>query len=206
MTNEVPPVRLTHSQFLVGAGVVEGSLLLTAFFLGWMMRHSPTEALSWNWLDFAWGVLATIPMLLILAAVILIPSSGIRQIREFIRDTLGPLLARCSIIDLLLLAVLAGVCEEVLFRGFLYCYVSQFNRTLAIIVCNLAFGLAHLVTPMYAFLAALAGLYLTALLVVDPSPNLLIPITTHAAYDFVAFLFVVYDFRRHSQQPATPVQ
>ena len=114
------------------------------------------------------------------------------------RDTLGPLLSRCRTADLLLLAILAGLCEEVLFRGFLYGYVRQFDRGLAILICNLAFGLAHLVTPLYAFLAAMAGLYLTALIAVDPSPNLLVPIIAHAAYDFVAFLIVVRDFRKHS--------
>ncbi|MEO2036577.1 MAG: CPBP family intramembrane glutamic endopeptidase [Planctomycetaceae bacterium] len=188
------PLKLTHSQFLIGAGVTEGALLLAAFFLGWLMDFSPTEHLSWNWDDFGYGLLATVPMLLIL----LIPSSGIRSIREFMRDTLGPLLSRCRTADLLLLAILAGLCEEVLFRGFLYGYVRQFDRGLAILICNLAFGLAHLVTPLYAFLAAMAGLYLTALIAVDPSPNLLVPIIAHAAYDFVAFLIVVRDFRKHS--------
>ena len=140
-------------------------------------------------------------MLLVLLGVLLFPTSGIQQIREFMRDTLGPLLSRCRSIDLLLLAILAGLCEEVLFRGFLFAYVWQFNQSLAVIVCNLAFGLAHLVTPLYAFLAAIAGLYLTALLAVDPSPNLLLPITAHAAYDFVAFLIIVREFRRHTTEP-----
>ncbi len=200
MPDDRPPVKLTHSQFLVGAGMVEGGLLLTAFFLGWLMSFSPTRELVWSWQDLILGLLAAGPMLLILLVVLLVPSRGIQGIREFMRDTLGPLLARCRVVDLLLLAVLAGVCEEVLFRGFLFCYVWQFNRTLAIIICNLAFGLAHLVTPLYAILAAAAGLYLTSLMAVDPSPNLLIPITAHAAYDFVAFQIVVRDYRQHQEQ------
>jgi membrane protease YdiL (CAAX protease family) len=176
-------------------------LLLTAFFLGWLMGFGPTEDLSWSWVDLGYGLLATVPMLFMLLAMLLIPGSGIRRIREFLRDTLGPFLSRCRIVDLLLLAVLAGVCEEVLFRGFLYGYIRQFDRGLAILICNLAFGLAHLVTPLYAFLAAIAGLYLTALIAVDPSPNLLIPITAHVGYDFVAFLFVAHEFRKHVVQP-----
>lgn len=200
MPGERPSVKLTHSQFLVGAAAVEGSLLLTAFFLGWLMKFSPTQDLYWDWVDFQRGLLAALPMLLMLVAFLLIPTRGIRLIREFMRDTLGPLLARCRVIDLLLLAVLAGVCEEVLFRGFLFGYIRQFNPGLAIIVSNLAFGLAHLVTPLYAFLAAMAGLYLTALLAVDPSPNLLIPILAHVVYDFVAFLYLVHDYHRATQE------
>ena len=193
-------MKLTHSQFLIGAGVTEGSLLLSAFFLGWLMDFSPTQDLSWTWEDLGFGLLATLPMLLIMLAVLLFPGSGIRQIREFMRDTLGPLLSRCRIIDLLLLAILAGLCEEVLFRGFLFAYVRQFNQGLAVIVCNLAFGLAHLVTPLYALLATMAGLYLTALVAVDPSPNLLVPVTAHASYDFVAFLVIVRDFRQQTNE------
>ena len=201
MSDNHSPLRLTRSQFLIGAGITEGALLLSAFFLGWLMDFSPTQDLSWNWVDLGYGLLATLPMLLLLLAVLLVPGSGTRQIREFLRDTLGPLLSRCSSMDLLLLAILAGLCEEVLFRGFLFNYVWQFNHGLAVIICNLAFGLAHLVTPLYAFLASIAGLYLTALLTVDDSPNLLLPITAHATYDFVAFLIIIREFRRHSTRP-----
>lgn len=200
MSGDRAPLKTTHSQFLIGAAILEGSLVLVALFLGWLMDFRPTQDLTWNWIDLGYGLLASIPMLLMLLVMLIAPGSGIREIREFIRDTLGPLLSRCRMVDLLLLAILAGLCEEILFRGFLFGYFWQFNRSLAVIVCNVAFGLAHLVTPLYAFLAAIAGLYLTALMAVDPSPNLLIPITAHAAYDFVAFLIVIRDFRRHTQK------
>ncbi len=192
-------MKLTHTQFLTGAGITEAALLMTAFFLGWLMDFKPTQDLWWDWVDLGYGLLAAVPLLLILAAVLLIPGAGVRRIREFMRDTLGPPLARCRLIDLALLALIAGLCEEVLFRGFLFGYIWQYNRGLAIVVCNLAFGLAHLVTPLYALLAVLAGLYLTALLAVDPSPNLLVPIAAHAAYDFIAFQVVVRDFKKKRQ-------
>lgn len=176
---------------------MEGALLLAAFFLGWLMDFRPTQDLWWDWADFGYGLLAAVPMLLMLAAALLYSGSGIQQLCKFVRDTLGPFLSRCHTVDLLLLAILAGLCEEILFRGFLYGWISGFDQGLAIIIANAAFGLAHLITPLYAFLAAIAGLYLTALLVVDPSPNLLIPITAHTTYDFIAFLIVVRDFRQH---------
>ncbi len=195
-----PPLKLTTSQFLVGGAVLEGILLATAFLLGWLMNFSPTQDLYWNLTDLGLGLLATGPLMLLLLAMFILPASGIQGIREFMRDTLGPLLARCRVIDLFLLAVLAGLCEEVLFRGFLFGWIWQYNRTFAVLFCNLIFGMAHCVTPLYGFLAAMAGLYLTALLAIDPSPNLLIPITTHTVYDFIAFLIVVHDYRRHREQ------
>ena len=197
MSDQRVPLKLTHSQFLLGAGVMEGALLLAALFLGWLLDFRPTQNLWWDWADFGYGLLATVPILFMLAAALLYSGSGIQQLCEFVRDTLGPFLSRCHTVDLLLLAMLAGLCEEILFRGLLYGWISEFDQGLAIIIANAAFGLAHLVTPLYAFLAAIAGLYLTALLVVDPSPNLLIPITAHTTYDFIAFLIVVRDFRQH---------
>jgi len=200
MADGRPPLKFTPSQFLVGAAVLEGILLATAFLLGWLMDFSPTQDLYWDLKDLGLGLLATGPLMLLMLAMLFLPGSGIQGIRKFMRDTLGPLLARCRVIDLFFLALLAGLCEEVLFRGFLFGWIWQYNRTFAVTICNLIFGMAHCVTPLYGFLAAMAGLYLTALMAVDPSPNLLIPITTHTVYDFIAFLIVVHDYRRHAAQ------
>lgn len=191
---------MTLSQFLVGAGLFEGGLLLVAFALGWLVGVHPTAELHWSLKDFGFGLLATVPMLLLFAASWLSSSKGLQQIREFLRDTIGPFLDRCRLIDILFLALLAGVCEEVLFRGLLYQFVKAWNPSLAIIITNVLFGLAHAITPLYAWLAGFIGLYLTALMTVDSTPNLLIPMTAHAAYDFVAFLAVLWDYRRHQKQ------
>jgi membrane protease YdiL (CAAX protease family) len=156
--------------------------------------------LIWSWQDFGVGLLATVPMLFLLVACFLSKANGLRQIREFLRETLGPLLDRCRIVDILFLALLAGICEEVLFRGLLYQWIRAWNATLAILVCNLLFAVAHSITPLYAMLAGLIGLYLTALMTGDSTPNLLIPMTAHAAYDFVAFLVILWDYRRSASQ------
>lgn len=187
---------MTLSQFLVGAAAFEGALLLVAFVLGWMVNVHPTAELTWSLQDFGFGLLATIPMLLLLAACWLSGSQGLQQIRVLVRDLIGPFLERCRLIDIIFLALLAGVCEEVLFRGLVYQFVKAWNPTLAIMLTNVLFALAHAITPLYALLAGFIGLYLTALMTVDSSPNLLIPITAHAAYDFVAFLLILWDYRR----------
>jgi hypothetical protein len=64
---------------------------------------------------------------------------------------------------------------------------------------NLAFGAAHAATQLYFILAAFLGLYLTALIAVDPTPNLLIPITAHTVYDIAAFTVVLHDYRKHDR-------
>ena len=191
------PEPMTVSQFLLSAGLFEGGLLVVAFIVGWLLSVNPTAELHWTWESFGLGVAATIPLLLLLAACFLSTAGGIRQIRVFLRDLLGPILDQCRLIDIIFLAMLAGVCEEVLFRGFLYQWSRGWNPTFAIMMTNVLFGLAHSITPLYAWLAGIIGLYLTALMHLGPSPNLLIPITTHTVYDFIAFLIVLWDYRQH---------
>lgn len=195
MSDNTP--NMTQSQFLIGAGLFEGALLLLAFGGGWLTGSHPTATLTWSAADFGFGVLATGPMLILLLICFLSRSKGMLQVREFVRDTIGPYLDECRWIDIVLLALLAGVCEEAFFRGFLFLWIQNWNQMLAVLITNLLFGLAHAVTPLYVVLAAFLGLYLTAFMVVDPTPNLLIPITAHALYDLIAFAVVLWDYRRH---------
>lgn len=191
-----PPRTLTVSQFLIGAGLFEGGMLVVAFALGWLVNVHPTAELQWTQEGWWMGIVATGPLLLFLAAGFLSRSGGLRQIREFLLEVLGPMLHGCRLIDILFLALLAGVCEEVLFRGLVYQFARDINPTFAIMVTNILFGLAHAITPMYAWLAGIMGLYLTALMTLTPEPNLLIPIVAHTLYDFIAFLIVRWDYRR----------
>jgi len=163
---------------------------------GWLLNCPPTAALTWSFEDFGLGLLATVPMLAVLAICTLSRSEAMKRIRDFQRDTVGQLLDGCRWYDILLLALLAGVCEEVLFRGFLFLWLVRFNSVIAVLLSNLAFGAAHAATPLYGILAAFLGLYLTALIAVDPTPNLLIPITAHTVYDIAAFALVLRDYRR----------
>ncbi len=196
--NSVDPDRsdMTHSQFLTSAAVVEGGMLLVAFLGGWLAGVNPTAQLRWSIEDFGLGLLATGPMLILLLICMLSRTKGMRQIREFLRDSIGPLLNSCTWYDIVLLASLAGVCEEAFFRGFLFCWMQPWNLMLAVVITNVLFGLAHAVTPVYALLAAFLGIYLTALVAADPTPNLLIPVTAHAVYDLIAFVVVIRDYRQ----------
>jgi len=198
MPDDLPqPEPMTLSQFLLGVSLFEGGLLVVAFLVGWLIGVDPMKELTWSLHDFGLGLLATAPMLCLLAVAWISKNDGLQEIRRFLRDMLGPLLSQCRLIDIVFLAMLAGVCEEVLFRGLIYQWGKAWNPIMAIIIVNVLFGLAHAVTPLYAWLAGLIGLYLTVLMSADSTPNLLIPTTAHAAYDLVAFLLVLWDYRQH---------
>ncbi|MFN9720677.1 MAG: lysostaphin resistance A-like protein [Planctomycetota bacterium] len=188
---------MTLTQFLASAGIFEAAVLVAAFAGGWLTGTNPVLKLAWDLRDFGLGLAATVPMLILLAICFLAPSRGLQQIREFVRGGIGPYLVECRWFEILLLALLAGVCEEVFFRGFLYLWLCDWNPVFAVMLSNLLFGAAHAITPFYAMLAAFLGLYLTALLASDMTPNLLIPITAHSVYDFIAFYVIIFDFRRN---------
>ena len=143
--DSIPP--LTQSEFLLSAGIFEGVLLLIAFVVGWLLAVNPTSQLFWSMEDLVLGGLATVPMLLVLWACYLSRSKGIAAIRLFLRETIGPYLNECRLVDLVLLALLAGVCEEILFRGLLYFWINQYNSLLAVLIANVLFGIAHAVRP-----------------------------------------------------------
>ncbi|UCD23530.1 MAG: CPBP family intramembrane metalloprotease [Gemmatimonadota bacterium] len=102
-----------------------------------------------------------------------------------IDQVIAPLFARSPFIDLIVVAVLAGLGEELLFRGVIQPFLSGFAGTaLALLMTSLLFGLLHLVTPTYALIAAIFGLYLGGLMI--STGEILVPITAHALYDMVA--------------------
>jgi membrane protease YdiL (CAAX protease family) len=123
-------------------------------------------------------------------------------LRRLVVDLLGQPLSRCTWYDLLLVAALAGFGEELLFRGVLQPWIGRGHPLAGLIGANLIFGLLHALTPGYAVLATAFGFYLSWLLAGFGEPNLLRPIVTHAAYDYVAFLLVVREYRQRATADA----
>lgn len=194
--------QLTRSEFLNMAGVCEASLVAIAFVLGWFMEVRPVQQLYFDVWSVLLGVVATAPLLVVFAVLYWLDPPPMRTIREMLTETLGGLLEECRWFDLVLLAFMAGLCEEILFRGTLQLWIaSHWGLTVAIVGSGIVFGLVHAVTPTYAVLAAVIGWYLSGTMYLAEQPNLLIPITTHAAYDYVAFLVLVRDYRRRSNIP-----
>lgn len=180
-----------RNQFLNFAGMFEGGLALIAIGLGWVVGINPVKDLYADWWGMVCGILGAVPLFAFFVVVYRWPIGPFREMREFLHRELAPSLAQLTWYDLILMALLAGVSEELLFRGLLSPWITVFWS------CVL-FGLAHWVTPTYGVLTFLVGYYFQWLLTVanTQSPNLLTPIVTHAVYDYLAFLVVVRIFRR----------
>lgn len=189
---------LERSFFLNMAAIFEGGLFLVALFLGWLMDINPIAHLYADATAFGYGLAATVPMLVLFAISFRWPVGSLKPIKQLLVETLGAPLAACRWYDLLLLGILAGVTEEVLFRGFLQIWFEQGGMWTGLILANIIFGLAHFVTPTYAVLAGLMGMYFSWMFSWQDPRNLLIPITAHAVYDFIAFWAVAVEYRRQS--------
>jgi membrane protease YdiL (CAAX protease family) len=107
----------------------------------------------------------------------------IRSLRKTITGDIRTLFASTTFIDICLISIVAGLAEELLFRGVI-------QAKWGILAASILFGLLHSVTPAYILLATLIGFYIGLLYHVFQS--LLIPIQLHCIYDFGALIYLRY--------------
>ena len=179
----------------------EGGLAILAAGLAWLLGVDLWARISWNWNAVAWGLAGSVPLFALFLLASRFPIGPLLPIKRFLVDLLGPLLAVCRWYDFVVLALMAGACEELLFRGVLQGWLERWGPATGLIVSNILFGLAHLITPAYAVLAGITGVYLGLLLEVGgEGSNLLIPGITHAVYDLLAFAAVAHIYRREQAE------
>lgn len=187
--------RLATNFFKV-ACYFEAALTLVALVLGWLVDIDPFANLVLDEKALLDGLLLTLPLLLLFFAMQEIPLKALEKIRVLLLETLGPRLFRCHWTDLLILAAIAGFSEEVLFRGALQPWLENtLGMTAGLLASNAIFALVHAVTPLYALLAMLMGLYLGMSLDYGGGRNLLTPIVIHGFYDFIAFIVILRNYR-----------
>jgi len=170
--------------------LAEGGLVLAALGLGRWWNAAPFARFEWTWGGLAAGIAATAPLLVGLGWCLRTRWPLMVRLIEVVEERIGPWFAGASRVQLALVALLAGMGEEALFRGVLQdALAGRMPGWAALLLASLVFGAAHWVTATYAALAGLVGLYLGALYAI--SGNLLAPIATHALYDLVALAILV---------------
>lgn len=189
---------------LLGLGF-EGGLAVLAWGLGWLVGPPAFETWRFSVRDFGVALIATVPML---AALVFFAHSQLRplvRIRRIVDEFLQPLFRDCTILDLALIALVAGLGEELLFRAILQSwFVEGFGLVAGIAIASTVFGLLHLVTPTYGLIAALIGVYLGWLWVV--TDNLLVVVVVHALYDFFALVYLMRIPPESGWNPEAPGQ
>jgi membrane protease YdiL (CAAX protease family) len=170
--------------------LVEGGLILLAVLLGRVLHRDPLEGFAWSLRDAGLGVAVTLPLAAVFLAIVWWPVGPLRSVHRFSVEVLCPLLAPCTVVDLVGIACLAGLGEEMLFRGVLQGSLEEhFGFGPALVSASILFGVLHAVTPAYAVLAALLGAYLGWAW--HATGNLLVVVLAHALYDLMALLYLL---------------
>ncbi|MFQ5521183.1 MAG: lysostaphin resistance A-like protein [Candidatus Methylomirabilia bacterium] len=193
--------RALRGQIVWMAVIFEGGLLVLGLGLGWWVGQPPFARMSLEWQAIVLGIVATWPPLLGMWWCTRSSWGPLRRLTDEVLDKIVPLFAECSLLELTLVAVAAGLGEEVLFRGVIQSALADSLGPFgALLLASALFGLAHLITPTYAAVATVLGLYLGGLLIV--SDNLLPAILVHAGYDLGALLYLIRI--HHVQQQSRP--
>jgi hypothetical protein len=141
-------------------------------------------ALRWSLWCLPWGALATVPPVLL---ILLLESSlgqrvrWLRGFREQVVTILGAFLGHLGWADMVLLSCLAGLSEEIFFRGIL-------QPEIGLTLTSLVFGVLHAISLPYLVWATLMGIYLGWLF--QLTQNLWPPIMTHTFVDLVGLWYI----------------
>jgi uncharacterized protein len=189
--------------FALMAAVFEATLAVLAVALGSLLEQPPLETFHASLQTLLWGSLATGPILVLLGLCLWLPFWPFAEVLRTVQNLLVPLFRQCTLAEMAVIAILAGLGEEMLFRGVLQPAMADWLHDLlrgvpavvpaidwlAAAAVAVVFGLVHAVNTGYALLATLIGFYLGWLWLV--SGDLAVPIAAHALYDFLALVYLV---------------
>ncbi|MBX9670939.1 MAG: CPBP family intramembrane metalloprotease [Candidatus Obscuribacterales bacterium] len=105
---------------------------------------------------------------------------------DFVSKTLSPMFAEVNLSDILLIALVSGFCEEVLFRGVV-------QQQWGLIWASVIFGLFHYTGNrylFYVFWAGAAGILLG--LCVEHFHSLWVPVIAHVFNNFMSIVLIRY--------------
>ena len=168
---------------------IEGGLFLIGLLLmgGTDVIRS---RLNISWSATGYAILLCIPLFVALCIAICSKWKPLSRLRNELEEKIIPIFANCKLIDLAVIALLAGVGEELFFRGWLQgALTNRLGIWVGILITSLFFGLAHYLSTTYFIYAFITGIYLGVIYQV--SGNLYIVMGIHAVYDFIALAYLV---------------
>lgn len=189
-----PNRSMNRVEFLRLAFLFQGGLFLAGLIFAGILKIDLSLLTQISPRTIVIGILATLPMLLFLWLAIRFPIGPLGEVQQILDQLLGRTLVQCRWLDLVWISILAGVSEEVLFRGVLQTAVRTWTESfagnwsilLALVVASVVFGMLHWLSNSYAILAGILGAYLGLVFVVTGESQLLPPIIAHTLYDLVA--------------------
>lgn len=173
--------RLLAVTFLAEGAVLAAALLLARFF---QMALFPLSASYLR--DVSLGAAGAFP-LFIMFRITLSEKAGVipvfRSLRTTVIRDVRPMFSRAGLIDIVVIALLAGFAEELFFRGVI-------QARFGVAAGSVLFGLFHFITPAYVLVTIIVGFYLG--LIYHISGSLLVPVLVHGFYDLAALMYLRY--------------
>lgn len=194
MRREHKPAPSGDRVFLIAIGGT-AAIGLVAFLLGALLNVPLAPQIKWNLSGVVTGVAAVLPLAAFLWWFVDTSHPTIARFREQQIEFFADIGFEFTPFRIAVMALAAGMSEELMFRGFLQTWITGFAPlAIAIVASNVVFGLLHMRTVLYAVIAGLVGVYLGVLYVV--TDNLLVPIVAHGVYDLIALEYTRRAIRR----------
>ncbi len=178
---EFPRFKILFIAFLV-----EGAALTAAFLFAGYFNIELFPLSDDLYRDLFIGTLGALPPLSLFVFTLSqraenIPILG--SLRKTMITEIKVIFSGLSVFDIILISLLAGFAEELLFRG-------AVQGRFGIVLASVLFGVVHFVTPSYAVVAVIMGFYIG--LFFSLFDSLFIPIQLHFIYDLTAILYLKY--------------
>jgi membrane protease YdiL (CAAX protease family) len=182
-----------HPNGFAMAVVVEGGLAVAAVILAWVfgvqLREQIPQSAPQVAAAVARGVLVTLPMLAAFYWLVRSSMKAAQDLRQLVEWLISQMFPTANTAQFAMVAVLAGVGEELLFRGVIQTLLTEWTSPIVgLALCSLLFGLAHALSKLYFVLAMLIGFCFGGLVL--RYDDLLAPIVAHSLYDFVALVYL----------------
>jgi uncharacterized protein len=169
--------------------LLEAALALVGLGLGRLLHVQSLASLGLTPAAVLWGLVATVPMLMVAAAIGRYHNRFTCPLIRIIDELIVPTFRDWTIAQMALAGLCAGLGEEILFRGALQAAAMEtYGPAIGLVAASLAFGLVHSINFSYALFATLVGIYLGWLWLA--TGNLLAPTIAHGLYDFLALVYL----------------
>ncbi len=179
-----------HDAIVTFAVFFEGGLAPLSLLLGWWFGHPPLHRFDWDFRAALLGAAAAAAPAACFLAILIWPIGPLARVKKFCEEEFVPLLGNSSWADLVLIAISAGVGEEMLFRGVFQSSIAAATTGFwGLVLASLLFGALHPISIPYAILSFSMGVYLGT--IYDASGNLLVSIVCHGVYDFVLMAYLL---------------
>lgn len=186
---------------LLIAVLFEAALIPLALLLAVPLGLEPWHAFRVSPAMVVAGVIGTVPLIAALTVSARVAAGWFEEIHALVRPLIESVFRGRGVLAVIAVSALAGVGEELLFRGVIQSGLSaSYGAWPGLLVASVLFGVVHALSRAYFVLATVMGLYLGTLYQV--TGNLLLPAIVHGLYDALAIGYLLLASGEGSDEPS----